>query len=111
MLGDDLSVLDEDRLALALNPVLTEKLGQRITPNAPLERVSGMDGGPVIEALFPDDQLPVRWVMEDGSVIFLNLSDEPMEVEGPGGTEIVTGEKSDPGLRMISPGDGEVWVP
>ena len=55
--------------------------------------------------------MPVRWELEDGTVVLLNLGLESIEVEGPGGTNLLTGEQAEAGPRALVAGDGEVWSP
>jgi alpha-galactosidase len=111
MLGDDLGALNTDRLALSLHPELVLRLGQTVTPEAPLEWLSGVDPGPVIEEVFDDDHVPLRWELEDGTVVLLNLGLEAIEADGPGGTNLLTGESAESGPRVLQAGDGEVWIP
>ena len=111
LLGDDLVALDEERLALALDPELTSFLGGQAVPTDPLLAVSVLDGGPIVEASLVDDVVPTHWVLEDGTVALLNLGEGSVEVEGPGGVELFTGETADAGTRTLAPGDGELWRP
>lgn len=53
--------------------------------------------------------MPNTWVGEDGTTVLLNVSDEAVTVQGPGGTEQVGGEQAEPGARELAPGTGEVW--
>jgi len=111
LLGDDLVVLDEERLALALDPALTALLGGQSVPTDPLRSVSVLDGGPIVEASLADDVVPTRWELEDGTVALLNLGEASVEVDGPGGVELLTGAVADAGSRTLAPGDGELWQP
>jgi len=111
MLGDDLVGLSEERLSLALEPTITSLLGQQATIDAPLKWVSGVDAGPIIEDLFPDDAVPTSWSLEDGTVVLINLGSETVQVEGPGGTNLFTGEEANQGPRTIPSGDAEIWIP
>lgn len=85
--------------------------GVRYAPVDPLHSLSGIDGSPVLERATPDDAVPARWEGEDGTVVLLNVSDVQVEVEGPGGTEKISGERAGEGTRVLEPGTGEVWVP
>ena len=109
VLGDDLTTLDADRLALALAPDVVALRGQATRPEDPLAWVSGPDIGPVGELIRSDDQVPVVWTLADGTVVLLNLSDEAVTADGPGGTERLTGEAADAGPRTLAVGAGEVW--
>jgi alpha-galactosidase len=111
MLGDDLTTLDTDRLSLSLDPALTGLLGQQVAPVAPLQWASVVDPSPVIEEVLDDDRVPARWELEDGTVVLLNLGLESIEIEGPGGTNLLTGEQAEAGARALLAGDGEVWRP
>ena len=111
MLGDDLTALEEDRRRALLDPELLATLGQPGRPERPLQAVSGLDAGPVVELAFPDDQAPTTFTLDDGTVVLLNLGDEPVEVDGPGGVNLLTGESGEAGPRTLAAGDGEVWVP
>ena len=111
MLGDDLTALPEDRRRALLDPDLLATLGQVGRPERPLAAVSGLDAGPVVEQAFANDAAPTTWTLEDGTVVLLNLGEAPVAVQGPGGTNLLTGETAEPGLRDLLPGDGEVWVP
>ena len=86
-------------------------LGQPGRPERPLQAVSGLDAGPVVELAFPDDQAPTTFTLDDGTVVLLNLGEEPVEVDGPGGVNLLTGESGEAGPRTLAAGDGEVWVP
>ncbi|MCK6502219.1 alpha-galactosidase [Myxococcota bacterium] len=111
LLGDDLAALPEDRLALALHPAAVALRGQSARPQAPLSFPSGLDASPTVERLVPDDQVPLRWTFPDGTVALLNLSDDPVEVDGPGGVELLTGEQAAAAPRTLAPGQGELWGP
>lgn len=110
-LGDDLPSLAADRLALATDPAIWAHSGQRVRVVDPLDYPGGVDGSPVFEQAMPDDTSPVRWELGDGTVVLLNLGDTALDVEGPGGTEQLTGESASAGTRTLAPGAGEVWVP
>ena len=109
MLGDDLTTLPADRLALALDPELVALSGQRLRPGTPLHWTSGLDAGPVVESATPDDQAPTSFTLEDGTTVLLNLGSEEVEAQGPGGTELLSGANADPGPRTLAPGAGEIW--
>lgn len=109
VLGDDLRTLDPDRLALALNPDVVALRGQRVEAEDPLSYPSGPDIGPLGELASPDDQVPVRWTLADGTEILLNLSEDAVTVDGSGGVELQSGETAAAGSRTLAPGAGEVW--
>ena len=111
MLGDDLTTLEDERLALSLDPQLTALLGQAVTPIDPLLWVSKIDPSPVIEEVLDDDEVPVEWELDDGTVVLLNLGLESVDTQGPGGLNLLTGETASAGIRTLEPGDGEVWQP
>lgn len=90
---------------------LTALRGVRYVPEDPLSFVGGIDGSPVVEHATPDDTVPVRWVGEDGTVVLLNLGDTDVEVDGPGGTELISGYSGAAGSRTLAAGTGEVWAP
>lgn len=110
ILGDDLEALNEDQLALALNPAVVALRGQAARPLDPLDYPSGPDIGPIGELARPDDQVPPRWELEDGAVLLLNLSESGLELRGPGGVELLSGETAEAGDRTLMPGEGEVWM-
>lgn len=88
---------------------LLSLVGQTAVPESPLSFVSGPDFGPVAELGDPDDRVPTRWVFPDGTVALLNLSEQSVEVEGPGGSEMLGGESAPAGPRRLKPGTGELW--
>ena len=85
--------------------------GMRGHPRNPLAYVSGIDPGPPFEGVNPNDHVPVIWDFPDGSVALLNVGHDPVEVEGPGGQELLSETLSGPGPRTLAPGAGEIWVP
>jgi len=109
-LGDDLSALADQRLGWALSDAAVATRGSAVVPDDPLEFASGLDAGPMAEMLLPDDQVPVTWAVGDEHVVLLNLGDTAIDVECPGGSELLTGESCDPGDgRTLDPGAGEIW--
>ena len=111
MLGDDLTALPDERIDLALQAEVTELRGQEWIPQSPLQYISGLDAGPVIELITEDDQVPVRWVAEDGTTALLNLSTLPVVADSPAGTEQLSGPSGGGETRTLLPGQGEVWIP
>lgn len=111
LLGDALPDLPADKLSLALSTDITALLGQTAVPEDPLAWVSVQDGGPPMEAALADDRVPPVWRFPDGTVALLNLSDGPIVVEGPGGTELFSGETAAAGERSLASGQGELWRP
>ncbi|MCP4868546.1 MAG: alpha-galactosidase [Proteobacteria bacterium] len=111
MLGDDLPTLDPARLELALNPALTRLRGETPVPEDPLTFVSGLDAGPILELAENNDQVPTTWRFDDGTVVLLNMTEAFLTLPGPGGTELISGETSGEGNRVLEPGAGEVWAP
>jgi hypothetical protein len=111
MLGDDLTALTDERLSLALHPLLTDLRGQEWVPQSPLQYISGLDAGPVIELIAGDDQVPVRWVAEDGTTALLNLGSLPVVEDSPAGTEQISGLSGPEQSRTLLSGQGEVWRP
>ena len=111
MLGDDLTALEDDRRRALLDPALLATLGQPGRPERPLLAVSGLDAGPVIELAIPNDVAPTTFTLDDGTVVLLNFGEEAVEVDGPGGVNLLTGEAASAGRRVLEAGDGEVWVP
>jgi hypothetical protein len=108
--GDDLSALSDEQLALELHPGAAALRGRPVRPHAPLRFVSGHDLGPVAERSLGDDTVPWIWQVGDGTTALLNLGDEPIELLGPGGTELLTGERAlAGGVRSLQPGEGEIW--
>ncbi len=111
MLGDDLPVLDPARADLAMTDAAVALRGLTPRPHAPLAAVSGLDGGPVLELAVPDDAVPTTWTFPDGTVALLNLSELPVVVDGPGGTELLSGATAEAGSRTLAAGAGELWRP
>ena len=111
MLGDDLQTLPTDRLDMAMSPELVALRGQTPVPEDPLRYPSGIDGGPLLELAAPNDKVPVRWVFPGGEIALLNLSDVSIQVEGPGGRELISGETAEPATRLLVAGAGEIWAP
>ena len=101
----------DERIDLALHPEVTELRGQEWVPQSPLQYISGLDAGPVIELITEDDQVPVRWVAEDGTTALLNLSTLPVVDDLPAGTEQLSGPSGGGETRTLLPGQGEVWIP
>ena len=110
MLGDDLPALSPERIGLALSAELMGMRGMRGHPRNPLTYVSGIDPGPPFEGIDPNDQVPTIWDFSDGSVALLNVGPDPVEVDGPGGRELLSQTESAPGPRTLAPGAGEIWV-
>lgn len=108
LLGDDLTGLPAERLGWALDPDATATVGADGVPVDPLSFVSGFDGSPLVEAAQDDDRVPVVWQVGDLTAL-LNLADTPVTVDGPGGTEVLTGERAPAGPRTLAPGLGELW--
>ncbi len=109
--GDDLTSLPEERRALALPPAVMALRGTQVRPSVPLRFVSGFDTSPLIERAQGDDVVPTRWEWASGEVALLNLSEEPLTLEGPGGVELLSGTTASPGPRTLAPGAGEIWRP
>jgi alpha-galactosidase len=110
--GDDLSALSDARIALALHPEAAALRGVEVRPVAPLRYPSGHDLGPVSERQVPDDRVPWMWRVGPEATALLNLGDDPILVPAPGGTELLTGERSVAGAaRTLEPGEGEIWLP
>jgi alpha-galactosidase len=108
LLGDALDALPPDRLAWALDPDAVAAVGADARPEDPLSFVSGFDATPLLELAQGDDRVPTRWEVGPMTAL-LNLGDEPVEVEGPGGEEVLTGERAEAGPRTLAPGVGELW--
>jgi len=109
-LGDDLPALDDERLSMALSATAAATRGSTIVPHDPLAAASGLDAGPMAEMIAPDDQVPTSWSVGDDHVVLLNLGDDAIDLECPGGTELLTGAVCDPGEgRTLDPGVGEIW--
>lgn len=109
MLGDDLTELEPDRLNLALDPTTMDLRGQVVRPIDPLGAVSGLDPGPIVEMTQDNDTTPHLWRLEDGTTVLLNLQTDAVDVQGPGGINILSGEEQPPGVRTLPPGTGEIW--
>ena len=103
--GDPMNTLD-DRF---VDPQVLDLIGTAAVPRAPLTFVSGPDFGPVAELGDPDDVVPTVWDFPTGETALLNLGRSPIDVEGPGGTEVLSGETASPGTRSLAPGSGEIW--
>lgn len=101
--GDGFSELSEAQLATILSPDLTSLRGQRFVPVNPLDFVSGFDAGPFVEKSTPDDNAPVEWVGQDGTHVFLNLSDVAVQIAPYDGTPVL-GDGDD----ALAAGEGEV---
>jgi len=109
-LADDLEGLGGDRAQAALMGDVMGGVGVEVTPHEPLHAVSGFDTSPVEELDQDDDRVPSTWVFSDGRTALLNLGEIAIEVEAPGGLELLSGEVSESGLRTLEPGQGEIWV-
>ncbi len=111
MLGDDLVTVDPARRALAMTAAVVALRGDAPRPTSPLAAVSGLDASPVVEQFAQDDSVPTVWRFADGAVALLNLGEDPVWVDGPGGAELLTGEAAGAGERLLLPGAGEIWAP
>ena len=109
LLGDDLGALPADRASVALNGAAMATSGASVAPQDPLAFVSGFDTSPVIELGQGDDEVPTTWVLSSGQTALLNMSDQAIEVDGPGGTELLSGSTAGAGPRTLAPGAGELW--
>jgi hypothetical protein len=110
LLGDDLTTLPADRLALATDPEALAARGGRPRPLDPLSFASGLDAGPPAEAIDPNDTAPTRWILGNGHEVLLNLGSAPVDVLAPPGTEALSGAAtSGPTVRTLPAGDGEIW--
>jgi alpha-galactosidase len=107
-LGDSLLTLSPERLAGALDPELVATRGQTVRVLGPLASVSGQDGGPVFEQLFPDDQVAPVHVLADGTVVTLNLGSDSITLDRPTGVPILMAREGQ-GDLVLEGGDGEVW--
>ena len=87
LLGDDLSTLDTDLLIDGMASPLVDTRGLIGEPLDPLSSPSGPDVGPVSEWGDPDDVVPVRWRLSDGTIALINMSESRIEVEAPAGRE------------------------
>lgn len=109
LLGDDLAALPADRAALALNGAAMATAGASVAPVDPLRFVSGFDTSPIIELALVDDQVPTTWILSSGQTALLNMSDRTIEVQGPGGIELLSGVTAEAGPRTLEAGAGELW--
>jgi len=109
-LGDSLIDLPAERLALALDPVLTATRGQTSRVSRPLGSVSGLDAGPLLELAFPDDDAAPVHTLGDGTVVTLNLGLDPIDVDRPTGTAQLA-DRPGSGPVTLASGDGEIWLP
>ncbi len=75
----------------------------------PLSWVSGFDVGPLIEAVQKDDVVPTVWELSNGDTVLLNLTPDPITLDGPGGVNLFTGEEAPAGSRELSGFDAEIW--
>ena len=109
-LGDDLSALDDPRLGWALASAAVATRGSTAVPHDPLAFVSGLDAGPMVEMVAPNDHVPTTWSIGDDHIVLLNLGDVAIDLECPGGSELLTGEDCESGEgRTLDPGAGEIW--
>ena len=111
LLGDSFVGVDVDRANLALSDLLLDRRLGAAVPLNPLASVSGFDVGPPIEFLQQDDQVPTEWDLPGGERILLNLGNSEIVVWGPGGVELWSGDRAEPGPRSLLPGTGELWLP
>jgi len=83
--------------------------GQQVSPVNPLGFLSEFDA-----ALDPGggagvQQAPHTWVFSSGHTALLNLGEGDIEIEAPGGVELISGVQAAPGVRTLAPGAGEIW--
>lgn len=109
LLGDSLADVPD----WATNPALLEGLSAvPAVPEHPLASVSGIDASPIIENVQQDDRVPVRWQFPDGRTALINLSEDPLEVTAPPGTELFSGDALDEEApRTLAPWSAELWLP
>ena len=109
--GDQLDALSGSQLALELHPEAAAMRGEPVRPISPLRFPSGHDLGPVSERQMGDDRVPWTWSVGDDVTALLNLGEDEILLPGPGGMELLTGERSSAGApRTLLPGEGELWV-
>ncbi len=101
--GDAFSELAESQLTTILDPELTALRGQRFVPVNALNAVSGFDAGPFVEKSTPDDNVPVEWLAQDGTHVYVNVSDLPVQIP-PSGDDLLLGDGDD----VLAAGEGEV---
>lgn len=111
LLGDDLTTLAPARTAQALNPELINRTGQRFVPQRPLAALSGFDPSPLAEFAAPDDHTPTTWLAEDGTTVLINLADEPVTLDDPGGVDLLTGDSGAAGALTLPAGTAVVRAP
>ena len=112
LLGDDLSTLDTDLLIDGMASPLVDTRGLIGEPLDPLSSPSGPDVGPVSEWGDPDDVVPVRWRLSDGTIALINMSESRIEVEAPAGREYFSQAQTSKGeaFARSSQGQGELWL-
>ena len=110
-LGDELFGIPEDRLLLQVHPTLTSRRGLRSRPIDPLLFISGPDLGPVSERNDPNDNVPLVWELEDGSLVMINLGDTIVEITPPSQEEFFSTYvfQSTEALSELMPGQGAFW--
>lgn len=111
LIGDDWDDLDEAQRALLLHPAFADRVGRVARPEDPLAFVSGLDGGPILESAQGDDRVPTRWTFDDGQVALVNLSEAPVTVEAPAGTDRLSGATLAAGPLTLGPGEGRLIAP
>ncbi|MEC8277447.1 MAG: hypothetical protein VX026_07020, partial [Myxococcota bacterium] len=80
-------------------------------PLNPLSSPSGPDFGPVSEWGDPDDSVPIRWRLSDGTIALLNMSENSIDIPAPAGREYFSQEQTAEGeLRTLVSGQGELWL-
>ena len=109
LIGDDLTTLPEVILEEGLEKSIVRLRGAIAEPLNPLAFPSGMDLGPVSELGEPNDNPPTTYRLSSGETLLINLTDQPVTVEGVEGTEHFSGEQGTVAPRVIQPGAGELW--
>lgn len=110
-LGDELFGITEDRLHLQLHPTVISKQGLQSRPLDPLTYISGPDLGPVSERNEPDDQVPLIWELEDGSIVMINLGDRKLDITPPSQDEFFSSHflGTSGQVTELLPGQGAFW--
>ena len=111
LLGDDISTLSFNLLEDGMASPLVDTRGLVGEPLNPLSSPSGPDFGPVSEWGDPDDSVPIRWRLSDGTIAFLNMSENSIDIPAPAGREYFSQEQTAEGeLRTLVSGQGELWL-
>jgi hypothetical protein len=110
IIGDDLTTIQEERIAFGLDKETVSFRGIISEPLHPLKYASVIDLGPVSALTNPDLNPPLIYRLSNGHTAYINLGDSPIILDNISGTEFFSGETADNENRTIAAGSAEIWL-